>query len=225
MSKSYEIEIKSLLGSKENADTLRQKIVAKGGKLKSEIHDKQLNHYFTYTDLSKFHSDILSYLPNDKKEIFSEIITRGKNFSIRTRESNGKVLLVIKASLDDHTSDNGVSRMEFESETNMSLEDLDKVLLAAGLQYQAKWSREREEYQLEDTNITIDKNAGYGYLAEFEKVIENEEEAAAAKSNLLVLMADFGVGELSQERIERMFAFYNSHWPEYYGTDKVFTIK
>lgn len=224
MSKSYEIEIKSLLGSKENADALRQKIVGKGGKIAGTVQDKQLNHYFIYTDLGKFRDNILPHIPENKKEIFSKIVTEGKNFSIRTRETNDKVILVIKASLDDHSSSNGVSRMEFEAEMNMSLEALDRLLLDAGLQYQAKWSREREEYKMGDTTICIDKNAGYGYLAEFEKVVGDENEAGETKRSLLCLMSDFGVEELGQDRLERMFSFYNSHWPEYYGTDKVFNI-
>ena len=39
--------------------------------------------------------------------------------------------------------------------------------------YQSKWSRERTEYQFSGVNVTIDRNAGYGYLAEFES-IEND---------------------------------------------------
>jgi hypothetical protein len=39
------------------------------------------------------------------------------------------------------------------------------------------------------------------------------------------LMKECGVEELPQERLERMFAFYNTHWPDYYGTEKIFTIE
>ena len=225
MSKQFEIEIKSLLGSKENAQALKEKIAAKGGDLSQVKESKQLNHYFIYSDLNKFHDAILPLLSDDKKELFSKIVKEGKNFSIRTRETNEKVILVIKASLDDHSSANGVSRMEFEATMNMSLDELDKVLLDAGLTYQAKWSREREEYQVGDTTICLDKNAGYGYLAEFEKVVEDESKASEVKSSLEALMKEFGVEELKQDRLERMFAHYNTHWPEYYGTDKVFNIE
>ncbi len=225
MSKKYEIEIKSLLGSKENADALREKIAEKGGKLATTVQDKQLNHYFTYTDLKKFHDDVLLHIPEEKREIFSDLVTRGKNFSIRTRQTNEKVLLVMKVSLDDHSSTHSVSRIEFEAEMKMSLEALDQLLLVSGLEYQAKWSREREEYKMGDTTICIDKNAGYGYLAEFENVVDDESKTAATKESLVSLMSDFGVEELKQDRLERMFSFYNSHWPEYYGTDKVFNIE
>jgi len=38
-------------------------------------------------------------------------------------------------------------------------------------------------------------------------------------------MAALGVQELPNARLERMFTYYNQHWQEYYGTDKVFTIE
>jgi hypothetical protein len=73
--------------------------------------------------------------------------------------------------------------------------------------------------------VTIDRNAGYGYLAEFERVIEDEAKAGAVQDELRALMAELGVEELPQDRLERMFAHYNAHWPEYYGTEKIFTIE
>lgn len=107
----------------------------------------------------------------------------------------------------------------------MTLDELDKILLDAGLNYQAKWSREREEYVVGDTTICLDKNAGYGYLAEFEKVVDDESKTAEVKASLEEVMKEFGVEELKQDRLERMFAHYNTHWPEYYGTDKTFNIE
>jgi hypothetical protein len=38
-------------------------------------------------------------------------------------------------------------------------------------------------------------------------------------------MAELGIEELDAARLERMFAYYNAHWPEYYGTEKVFDIQ
>jgi hypothetical protein len=37
-------------------------------------------------------------------------------------------------------------------------------------------------------------------------------------------MAELGLDELPQERLARMFEFYNQNWSEYYGTDKTFNI-
>lgn len=218
----YEIEIKSLLGDKKNADLLSTKIRKRGGKLISK--NKQLNHYFVVSDVNQFKTILSSYISESRKETFDKILNEGKDFSIRTRDTDGKVKLVIKASIDNDTSSNGVSRMEFENDMSMSLDKLDKILLNAGLQYQAKWSREREEYKLNDVNVCLDKNAGYGYLAEFEKVVSDKSMADSVKRELLNLMGEFGVEELYQDRLERMFAYYNNNWRDYYGTEKVFNI-
>ena len=222
MSHQYEIEIKSLLGEKENAETLRRKISEKGGKLLAK--NNQLNHYFTVSDVTKFKEKLLPHINREEKELFEKILTEGNNFSIRTRDTDGEVKLVVKASIGTDNSSNGVSRMEFESKVDMTLEKLDGLLLDAGLEYQAKWSREREEYKLADTNICLDKNAGYGYLAEFEKVVADKSLVDEVKENLLEMMKTFGVEELPQDRLERMFAYYNNNWKDYYGTEKVFNI-
>ena len=223
---TYEIEIKSLLGSKDRADKLKSQIKTKGAKLISS--NKQLNHYFVVPEnarFSDFEKKLEPHVKKSKKTLFKKILTEGEDLSIRTRETDDKILLVVKASVGDDTSANGVSRMEFESTVDMSLDKLDKVLLDAGLKYQAKWSREREEYKMRDVSICLDKNAGYGYLAEFEKVIPDHTEADKVKAELLSLMDEFEIRELMQDRLERMFAYYNSHWQDYYRTDKIFIIK
>jgi len=38
-------------------------------------------------------------------------------------------------------------------------------------------------------------------------------------------MTKLDVEELPQDRLERMFAYYNKNWPEYYGTEKIFVIE
>src|SRR3989344_34221 len=222
MSSQYEIEIKSLLGSLEQAAKLKTKIKERGGIFLNS--NKQLNHYFLVFDIKKFRDNLLSHLEESKKESFRKIIEEGRDFSIRTRDVDGKVILVVKASLGSDTSANGISRMEFESEMKMTLDDLDKLLLGAGLEYQAKWSREREEYKLGNINICLDKNAGYGYLAEFEKVVTDRALVDSVKNELLEIMSGFEVEELPQDRLERMFSFYNDNWRNYYGTDKIFNI-
>jgi adenylate cyclase class IV len=220
---TYEIEIKSLLGAKENADNLKQKLAEKGGVFVSK--NNQLNHYFILSDADKFKNHLKQYISKDKQESFESILSQGNNFSVRTRDTDGEVKLVVKASIGSDSSSNGVSRMEFEDTMNITLDELDNLLLEAGLEYQAKWSREREEYKLDDMNVCVDKNAGYGYLAEFEKVIPDKSLADSVKNSLAETMKSFGVEELPQDRLERMFAHYNQNWRDYYGTDKVFNIQ
>jgi adenylate cyclase class IV len=229
MSHTYEVEIKSLLGSKENADSLVSKLKKQNPDIKLSSEGKQLNHYFNVPEGVDLKTALSALIPEDKKESFDKIIKDGKKLSIRTRQStdkNGeKVIFVIKASVGDDSSSNGVKRIEFESQVMISLDALDKVILNAGLTYQAKWSRERQEYVSGDLHVCLDKNAGYGYLAEFEKVTSDEKELEKTRKDLLEFMNTVGVEELAQDRLERMFAHYNANWNKYYGTENTFVLK
>jgi len=221
---TFEVEVKSLLGSEENAQGLRERMKIVDSSTHLTSRNKQLNHYFTEGDMQELAVSLAPHFSEEVLAKFADILAKGSDFSIRTREKDGTVLLVIKASVGKDTSSNGVARMEFEEEINLSLDDLDNVLLAAGLRYQAKWSRDREEYLCLGINVCLDRNAGYGWLAEFEKVVGAESELDSARAEVRALMEQCGVQELQQDRLERMFAFYNAHWGEYYGTDKVFTV-
>ena len=163
--------------------------------------------------------------PPEISSRLSDLAKRAKDFSVRTRDKNGTALLVVKVSVGDDTSSNGIARMEFEEKVPVTLDELDALVLSAGFKYQAKWSREREEYLCRGINVTLDKNAGYGWLAEFERVVDNKNQLASAEKQVRTLMRELNVEELPQNRLERMFAFYNSHWQEYYGTDKIFMIE
>lgn len=221
----YEIEIKSLLGEKELADALLEKMRSSDPECACVSTNTQLNHYFTGGDLETLYAETEHLFSDEVKEGFKNIALNGKDFSVRTRQRNDEVILVVKASVDEGTSSNAVSRLEFEGTVSITLDELDALLLAAGFTYQAKWSREREEYTYKGANVCIDKNAGYGYLAEFEKVVGDDADIESVRAELDELMRELGVEELPQDRLERMFAHYNTNWPEYYGTEKTFTIE
>ena len=38
-------------------------------------------------------------------------------------------------------------------------------------------------------------------------------------------MKELNVEELPQDRLERMFDFYNTHWKDYYGTERIFMVE
>ena len=244
---SYEVEIKSLLGSAERAEEIRKAMKKADPSCSMTSKNRQLNHYFiglpaaTSTaqaggTLQKLHNIVSTHLSDSAKEKLKDLADRAKEFSVRTRGKDGAVFLVVKASIDDTTSANGIQRMEFEEPVCVrdpctgravpfSLEKLDALVLSAGFAYEAKWSREREEYVCKGTNVTLDKNAGYGWLAEFERIVSSEEEAKKAQDSIRDLMKELDVSELSQERLGRMFAYYNENWPEYYGTEKIFVVE
>jgi adenylate cyclase class IV len=222
---SFEVEVKSLLGSADRAQEIRNALKKADPSVKLLSRNKQLNHYFVGGDLKALAKAAARHLPPNGAHLLSDVVKKAVDASVRTRFKDDEVLLVVKASVDDTSSSNGIARLEFEEQVNMSLEELDKLVLSAGYTYQAKWSREREEYKCLGTNVTLDRNAGYGWLAEFERVVKDESEIKAARSEVFKLMQDLGAKELPQDRLARMFAFYNKNWPEYYGTEKIFTIE
>lgn len=222
---SYEIEIKSLLGSPERADEVRRAMKKADPALTLESKNKQLNHYLTGGTLENLAKVMAPHISGVAEIRLDDLASRAKEFSVRTREKNGRVFLVVKVSVDDSTSSNGITRIELEEKVSLSLDELDKLVLSAGFSYQAKWSREREEYLCLGTNVCLDRNAGYGWVAEFERLVDNSAKVDGVRKEVRALMEELGVEELPQARLERMFAHYNKNWQEYYGTDKIFTVE
>lgn len=220
----FEIEIKSLLGDKAAADDLKAQMQSLDPEFRLVEENTQLNHYFADGDVTALYQKVEHLFTGAEHDKLQKVIERGSDFSVRSRQKNDQVLLVVKASIDEGDSANTVQRIEFEEPVSITLDELDQLLLDAGFTYQAKWSRAREEYAYKGANVCIDKNAGYGYVAEFEKLVPDESMASGVRAELDELMSELGVSELDQDRLARMFEHYNANWSEYYGTDKTFTI-
>jgi predicted adenylyl cyclase CyaB len=222
---TYEIEIKSLLGNKERADAVIDKMKASDPHFQEHGRHRQLNHYFVQGDLRTLFESLKGHIESDKLAKFRDMAARAKDYSVRTRLADKDVILVIKASVDDTSSSNGTARMEFETRTpHLTLEELDELVKKAGFEYQAKWSRERTEFRYKGLNVSIDKNAGYGFLAEFESCVDDPAAVNSTKETVRSVMNELGVVELPQDRLERMFAHYNENWRDYYGTERTFVV-
>ena len=110
----YEIEIKSLLGTKDKAEDLVSRMLDIDPDIKIVGENCQLNHYFIGGDIHELYKKVEHLFSGAELDKFKMIADKGKDFSIRTRQKDEEVLLVIKASLDGGTSSNTVSRMEFK---------------------------------------------------------------------------------------------------------------
>lgn len=221
----YEIEIKSLLGEQAAADALKAKMAELDSEYTHTGSNQQLNHYFAGGNIEELYRTVAYLFSAAEQARMQTVVQKGSDFSVRTRQRDSEVLLVVKASVDAGSSANTISRLEFEETVAISLDELDELVLQAGFSYQAKWSRHREEYRYKGANVCLDYNAGYGYLAEFEKLTDDEAAVPAVKAELEALMAELGVEELPQDRLARMFEHYNAHWRDYYGTTKTFVIE
>jgi predicted adenylyl cyclase CyaB len=223
---TYEVEIKSLLANQEDADALVQKMRVSDPQFQEQGRHRQLNHYFVGGHLSALCENLKSHIEPGKLPKFRDMAVRARDYSVRTRLADKDVILAIKASVDDTSSSNGTARMEFEAKTpHLTLEQLDELVTKAGFDYQAKWSRERMEFKYRGLNVSIDKNAGYGFVAEFESQVDDPAAVRSAKETVRAVMNELGVVELPQDRLERMFAHYNKNWRDYYGTERTFVLE
>jgi predicted adenylyl cyclase CyaB len=221
----FEIEVKSLLGDESVANRLKEKMCELDPECVCLSTNTQLNHYFEGGAMEDLYEAVKDLFNKAQQEKLKTTIDRGAEFSIRSRQRDDEVLLVVKASIDEGTSANTVKRMEFEEPVSITLGELDERILNAGFTYQAKWSREREEYSYKGASVSLDKNAGYGYLAEVEKIVHDEALADQVREEIDKIMRELDIVELAQDRLARMFAHYNANWPEYYGTNKIFIIE
>jgi len=223
---TFEIEIKILLWSQEKAQELVQKLYQNDTSTVVIWENSQLNHYFLPEwNFDKLYQILQNYIATEHHAKLHQVIVDWKNHSIRTREVDGKVLFIVKASVDDTTSSNWTARIEFEEQVNLPLDQIEQILVDNWFPYQSKWSRQRKEYKYKDYNVCIDKNAWYWYVAEFEKIIANKDQAESTKEEIRKELNTLWIEELDQNRLERMFAFYNKNRPEYYGTEKTFIIE
>lgn len=223
----FEVEVKTLLGSQKAVDAFVGKLKDADTGLKQTAQSNQLNHYFDSDgDPDKVAEAVSGFLSEDDLAAFKQILGQAKSFALRTRDADGKVLLVIKAAKGDGDDQHALERLEGEYQTTApDIDTLDQAIRSAGYDFLSKWSRERVEYAYKDYTVCIDRNAGYGYLAEIEKVVPSSEEAQVAREEILAELKVLDAEELSQERVGRMFEHYNQHWTEYYKTEKTFTIE
>lgn len=234
-----ELEIKCQIKEGSDIDTLKSILHSIGFEKVSE--EKQLNHYFSnphiemaknYIILDRILKSISVSLDKLNKNLFPHL--KNSCLSIRTRYTEGKnPLLCIKSNNSDAT--NGDDRFESEFKLDMIYRAelsskntrLDNLLDMSGFKIQSKWSREREVWKSTDKNLTvcIDKNAGYGYVVELEKILEISTEDNAPELESLKSLADsLNLVELDKDKLKKMFEFYSKNWADYYQTDKTFTV-
>lgn len=222
----YEVEVKTLLGSQAAADRFIDTLKQHDDALAQTGQSNQLNHYFDSAgDLVALRKAVKPFLNAQDQTALDEILRQSKTFALRTRDADGQIRLVVKAAKGEGDNQHALERLEGEYETTASdIDTLDQAIQTAGYGFLSKWSRDRREYRYKDYTVTVDRNAGYGYVAEIEKIVPDSDQAERTRQDILAELESLGAEELSQERVGRMFEYYNQHWPEYYRTDKTFTV-
>jgi len=218
-----EVEIKALLT--EDLSSFRRKAEKAGFQYQRE--EAQLNHYFRVTE----EFELATFV--DEYNLSSDVL-KAKSVAIRTREIsspnlnsvtgdslfNTKTLLVVKYVLDGEDVQNGKDRYEIEIDCTENITHVDSALIKYGLEYRSLWSRERLTYFHPEKEITLclDKNAGYGYLVELERMVSEEKREDSFKE-LCDTLEFLGLDMLESNLLETMFKYYETHYEDYYGTE------
>lgn len=233
---TYEVELKVLLWNTFPPDTFVRALTKDFISIKETTEVKHRNHYFEIPHRAQVIPAFEERLPIDHEQKIQIAEFRDwTNIVIRTREitkgESKEVLLVMKSTVWLWTSQNGAVRKELEVKVPMPIEDLDAILVAqAEIVPQAKWSRIRRTFDIVDKDwfyftVCLDKNAGYGYLAEFEVVVNNPKVIDSVKNKLHECIKLMWLDELPEDRLHRMFEFYNKNWQVFYETENYFSIK
>jgi len=217
---NYEVEVKSLLGSKEKAEELKDIIKEVDPDCRLISTSKQLDHYFEGGDLESLVEDLAFYISDKAYIEIKSLVNR--EIAVCSKDKDGEVFIIIKSSVEDYYDDRGLS---IEKKVPLTLVELDKLITKNGFKCQSKRAVEKEDFIANKIIVSVKKTDGYGYTAEFKAGVESFEEVGIAKHAIHVFMEHLGISELSQDRLERMLAYYNAYWEDYYGTDKVFIIE
>lgn len=141
------------------------------------------------------------------------------NLDLRIRRTDSEAFLILKKGwMHDENREEievRVAREDFEK--------LDTILTNLGYEYDTKWHRERTEYRYEAFTIVVDFNAGYGWVAEIEKVV-GEGEEDAAKKDILDLAEKIGLEPTPPEVFDNMYKYYKENWQHYYDSGETFTL-
>lgn len=142
-----------------------------------------------------------------------------KQLDLRIRRTDNKAFLILKNGWMHN-----VNRDEIEVKTaRANFNNLDKILTSLGYKYDTKWYRKRSQYKLGNLNITIDFNAGYGWVTEIERITKKGGEKKA-EEEILKFAKKIGIKPASQKLFDKMYKFYKKNWRHYYKTKTTFDI-
>jgi predicted adenylyl cyclase CyaB len=139
---------------------------------------------------------------------------------LRIRRTDTKAFLILKKGWMHNEN-----REEVEVEVKReAFELLDTILRSLGYDYDTKWYRERTEYILDNFTITLDFNAGYGWVAEIEQVVPAGKEDQAREA-IVQLARRIGLKPTPKEIFDKMYQHYKKNWQYYIEEKTVFSFE
>lgn len=220
------IEVKIRLKSEIEISDLLAKLSQKDQNFELVKKESQKNNYFVNVDLGALTANLNDFLDLSEQEILKEIMLYAAHVSISTREIDGEIVIlrIISSNGSKETVTNDLKN-KFEKEITLSLDELDRLIINSKGIFKAKWSRHTAIYKFLDYTVSIDKNAGYGYICEIEKVVELEIDEENVLEEINKLINELSHSPLEKSELDRMFEYYVEHWEEYYETEKTFELE
>lgn len=191
--RTSEIELKFF--SSKSIDLLRRDLLARGWIPRGSV--EQMNHYF------------------DSRA--GSLRTRYERKISSTREGVPRVYLVAKSG-ELH----GSVRKEYELSVDSTLEQLDELLITAGNNLKSRWYRRRETLGKDGISICLDRNDGYGFVVEIEKMSYTDDGADESVLMIRTLADSLGLEEISKATLDKMYKHYTDNWSDYYRKGKTF---
>lgn len=106
------------------------------------------------------------------------------------------------------------AREEVEIKFNRGdFEKLEQLFLAAGLNVQIKWFRNRHTFRWDDIDVMLDCTKGYGHIIELEQITDGEEKEKTL-DKLKQKLASLNVILTPKEEFNHKYAYYKEHWKE-----------
>lgn len=93
--------------------------------------------------------------------------------------------------------------------------DLFRMLETLGYEVEIKWFRKRIQLQYQQFDVTIDYSIGYGYIVEFELMVNEEVNIDQAKKELQSAFKKFNIDDSSKEEFNSKYNDYKNNWLEY----------
>lgn len=184
-----------------------------------EIEYKFILDKKTKNQLEKFlKKNKAKFLGQEKQENYYYQASGKNDFRIRKTDNCAFIILKKGWMHDD-------DREEIEIKIDRKdFQKADKIFTSLGFKYDTKWYRVRKEYRYKDFNISIDFNAGYGWIAEIEKIVRKGHEEKA-KKDILQLARIVNIKPASKSLFDKMYKYYKNNWPYYFDSKTTFDIK
>ena len=94
-------------------------------------------------------------------------------------------------------------------------QDLKKMLDILGYEVSIKWYRTRIELTYKDFKVTIDYSISYGYIVEFELLVDDESKIEAAKESISMMFKEFNIDQTPKEVFDDAYNNYKINWESY----------